>query len=99
MQEVLPNIYNTFTDYKVMDEKIKFDVSLNVEDSLIYKHLKTILCKTDDKTVEYMTHVLSRILKQPSKSTMTAEIFKSVQGVGKDRFFNWFGSDIIGDKY
>ncbi len=30
---------------------------------------------------------------------MTAEIFKSVQGVGKDLFFNWFGSDIIGDKY
>jgi hypothetical protein len=26
-------------------------------------------------------------------------IFKSVQGVGKDLFFNWFGPDILGDKY
>ncbi len=34
-----------------------------------------------------MTHVFSRILKHPSKLTMTAEIFKSVQGVGKDLFF------------
>jgi hypothetical protein len=51
MQEVPPNIYNTFTGYKVMDEKIKFDDSLKVEDSLIYRHLKTILCKNDDKTL------------------------------------------------
>jgi hypothetical protein len=99
MQEVPPNIYNTFTGYKVLDENIKFDESLKVEDSLIYKHLKTILCKNDDKTFEYITNVLSRILKQPSKLTMTAEIFKSIQGVGKDLFFNWFGRDIIGDKY
>jgi hypothetical protein len=46
-----------------------------------------------------MTNVLSRILKQPYNLTMTAEIFKSVQGVGKDLFFNWFGLDILGDKY
>ncbi len=31
MQEVPPNIYNTYTGYKVMDEKIKFDDSLNVK--------------------------------------------------------------------
>jgi hypothetical protein len=69
-----------------MNEKIRFDYLLNVEDSLIYKHLKTILCKNDDKTFEYMTNVLSRILKQPYNLTMTAEIFKSLEGVGKDLF-------------
>jgi hypothetical protein len=99
MQEAPPNIYNIFTGYKIMTELIKFDDSLNVEDSLIYKHLKMILCKNDDKTFEYMIHVLSRILKQPYKLTMTAEIFKSIQGVGKDLFFNWFGLDILGEKY
>jgi hypothetical protein len=30
---------------------------------------------------------------------MTVEIFTSVQGVGKDLFFNWFGLDIIGETY
>jgi len=99
MQEAPSNIYNTFTGYKVMNDKNKFDGNLKVEDSLIYKHLKTILCNNDDKTFEYMTNVLSRILKQPYNLTMTAEIFKSVQGVGKDLFFNWFGLDILGDKY
>ncbi len=52
MQEVPPNIQNTFTGYNVIDEKIKFDDSLNVEDSSLYKHLKMILCKNDDKTFE-----------------------------------------------
>jgi len=99
MQETPPNIYNIFTGYQITKEKIKFDDSLNVEDSLIYKHLKFILCKNDDKTFEYISNVLSRLLKQPHKLTMTAEIFKSVQGVGKDTFFNWFGLDIIGEKY
>ena len=99
MQEAPENIYNTFTGYKVMNDKNKFDENLKVEDSLIYKHLKTILCNNDNKTFEYITNVLSRILKQPYNLTMTAEIFKSVQGVGKDLFFNWFGLDILGDKY
>ncbi len=49
MQETPPNIYNIFNGYNVMKEKIKFNDSLNVEDSLIYKHLKLILCKNDDK--------------------------------------------------
>jgi len=99
MQEVPSNIYNTFKGYKIMNEKMEFDDNLKVEDSLIYKHLKLVLCNNDDKTFEYMTNVLSRILKQPYNLTMTAEIFKSVQGVGKDLFFNWFGLDILGDKY
>ena len=47
---------------EVLNDKNKFDENLKVEDSLIYKHLKTILCNNDDKTFEYMTNVLSRIL-------------------------------------
>ena len=39
MQEVPPNIYNTFKGYQMMNEKIKFDDSLNVEDSSLYKLL------------------------------------------------------------
>jgi hypothetical protein len=46
-----------------------------------------------------MSNVLSRILKNPSKLTHTAEIFKSLPGVGKDTFFNWFGNDMIGKLY
>jgi hypothetical protein len=65
MQEVPSSIFYTFTHYKIIDGKIKFDHSLNVKDSSIYKHLKVIFCKNNDNTFEYMTHVFSRILKQP----------------------------------
>jgi hypothetical protein len=99
MQEVPQNIYNTFKGYQIMNEKINFDDSLNVEDSSIYKLLKMVLCKNDDKTFEYVTNLLSRLLRKPYNLTMTAEIFKSVQGVGKDTFFDWFGEDIIGSNY
>ena len=99
MQKLNDNIYNTFTGYQVTKENIEFDDSLNIEDSFIYQHFKMILCKNDDKTFEYMSNVLSRILKNPSNLTHTAEIFKSIPGVGKDTFFNWFGNDIIGKKY
>ncbi len=30
---------------------------------------------------------------------MTSELFKSIQGTGKDLFFNWFGNDVLGDKF
>ena len=63
------------------------------------KEVLLILCKNDEKTFEYMSNVLSRILKNPSKLTHTAEIFKSLPGVGKDTFFNWFGNDMIGKQY
>ena len=81
MQKLNDNIYNTFTGYQVTKENIEFDDSLNIEDSFIYQHFKMILCKNDDKTFEYMSNVLSRILKNPSNLTHTAEIFKSIPGV------------------
>ena len=99
MQEAPPNIYNTFTGYQVMKEKIKFDETLKIEDSLIYKHIKEIICNNDDKCFEYECNVLSRIIKQPYNLTQTSEIIKSSPGAGKDITFNYIGNDIIGGKY
>lgn len=99
MQEVPPNIYNTFTGYQVMKETIKFDEELKIENSLIYKHIKEIICNNDVKCFEYISNVLSRIIKQPYNLTRTSEIIKSTQGVGKDLIFDYIGNDIIGSKY
>ena len=99
MIEAPPNIFNIFNGYQIEKETIKFDETLNVEDSYIYKHIKTILCNNNDDIFNYFTNVLSRLLKDPSNLTRTAEIFKSVQGTGKDIFFDWLGKDILGHKY
>jgi hypothetical protein len=80
MQEVPPNIYNTFTDYKVMDEKIKFDDSLNVEDSLIYKHLKTIVIKKVEKCSS--SSLFKRFNDYLEKYNINAKY--SIQAFGRD---------------
>ena len=62
MQEAPPNIFNTFKGYKVTNENIIFDDTLNINDSLIYKHLKLVICNNNDKILDYMSNVISRIL-------------------------------------
>jgi len=93
------NVYNTFRGFEV--DKIESDVSdnkLNVKDSLIYSHLFN-LCGRDDKVFEYVLMMLSKKVKKPSEVTGTSLIIKSVQGCGKDTFFDWFGNNILGNKY
>lgn len=94
--DVSDNVYNTFRGFKV--EKLESDDNTNVKDSLIYKHLFN-LCGCDDKVFEYVLMMLSKKVKKPSEVTGTSLIIKSVQGCGKDTFFDWFGNDIIGNKY
>ncbi len=48
-----------------MNENINFDDTLNLYDSLIYKHLKLVTCNNNDETLDYMSKVISCILKQP----------------------------------
>lgn len=96
VQEVPNNVYNTFKGYEA--EKLNTDITLDIKNSLIYKHLFN-LCGNDDAVFNYVLMVLSRKVKNPSKLTNTALIFKSNQGAGKDTFFNWFGNDILGSDY
>jgi hypothetical protein len=35
----------------------------------------------------------------PNRKNNIATIFKSLQGAGKDSFFDWFGNEILGSKY
>ena len=63
-----------------------------------YDHLFN-LCGRDEKVFSYVLMFLSRKLKNPAKLTNTALIFKSIQGVGKNMFFDWFGNSVIGSDY
>lgn len=95
MQEVPDDVYNTFKGYVASyKETIKSDL----ENSLIIKHLKN-LCNNSDDVYKYVIKFLARKLQKPNELTNTALIFKSSEGVGKDLFFNWFGSSILGKDY
>jgi hypothetical protein len=70
----------------------------DITKSLLYQHLFN-LCGRNDEVFKYVLFFLSRKVKQPTKLTNTALLFKSKQGCGKDTFFNWFGRNILGNQY
>jgi hypothetical protein len=98
MQKTPPNIYNKFSGYEI-DKLKESEENLNIEDSLIYQHLKKVLCNNNTDYLNFILNMLSRKLKNPSLLTMVAVVFVSVEGVGKDLFFEWFGNNILGIDY
>ena len=89
------NIYNTFSGF-VIENQILYDVDL--ENSCLMTHLKN-LCDNATDVVEYVLNVFSNMVQHPNKKTNIALLFKSIEGCGKDTFFNWFGNHILGAKY
>lgn len=95
-KQICPDyIYNCFDGFKAEEEQQN---DIDITKSNIFNHLFN-LCGKDDKVFQYVLMFLSRKLKNPNKLTNTALIFKSVQGVGKNIFFDWFGNSVIGSDY
>jgi hypothetical protein len=101
MIDLPPNIFNTFTGYKIHhDIKNNPDKEkLDFTQSKIYHHLKYIICNGNEEAFIYIMMVFSRILKNPTQPTNTLELIKSLEGIGKDLVLDYFGIDIIGGKY
>ncbi len=97
--EVDEGTFNTFHGFNV--EKKIIDLSecnINFEDTKIYEHIKN-LCNNDNDTINYFIKTLSMKIQKPNKIMGTSIILKSVEGCGKDSFFNFFGNKILGSKY
>ena len=95
MQQAPPNIYNTFNGYQAeKTELIKNDI----ENSLMIKHIKN-LCNNNEIVFNYFIKFMANLLQSPHKISKTAIILKSVQGCGKDTFYDWFGNNILGSNY
>jgi hypothetical protein len=88
-------VYNTFTEYVAVSKPKK---NINIEDTLMYKHLNN-LCGNDDKVFDYVIKWLANRVQTPYEIPRTALLFKSIDGCGKNVFFDWFGCKILGAKY
>jgi hypothetical protein len=98
LEENIPKrIYNTFSGYEA-DKRNLDDSIIDIKESLLYKHLFNI-CGNNNDVMNYTLNYLSSIIKQPYNKTRTALVIRSVEGAGKDMFFNWFGSNILGRRY
>jgi len=96
MQETPADTYNTFIGYAVLNTKL---MNTDIENSLIMNHVKNVLCNNNEDMYKYFINFMANMIQSPHKKTNTALIIKSLQGVGKDTFFNWFGNNIIGKEY
>lgn len=95
MQQAPPNVYNTFKGYAAENKEL---FNIDITTTCIYKHIGN-LCNNDPLVIDYFIKTLARKLQQPYNLTNTSLIFKSVEGCGKDLFFNWFGNKILGKNY
>ncbi len=91
-------VYNTFKGFKI-DKVIKTkDKDIDIKTTLIYKHFMN-LCNNEEPVINYVSKWLARKVQKPYKLTNTAILFRSIEGCGKDTFFDWFGHSILGRQY
>jgi hypothetical protein len=75
-----PDVYNTWTDYKVKTlEKTEENVDITMFHEIIF-----MLTGGD---IEYFTKWLARLFQKPGEKPMTACVFRSIQGCGKNSLF------------
>jgi hypothetical protein len=89
-------VYNTFKGFKI--DKIVKTKEIDIKTTLIYKHFIN-LCNNEEPVIKYVTNWLARKVQKPYKLTNTAILFRSIEGCGKDTFFDWFGHSILGRQY
>ena len=97
--DVEEGVYNTFSGFNVENKKIDMSgCDIKFEDTKIYEHIKN-LCNNEDSTIKYFINTLAMKVQKPNKIIGTSIIFKSIEGCGKDSFFNFFGNKVLGSKY
>jgi hypothetical protein len=68
--------------------------------SFIFKHIKVVICDNNEISYEYLLNWLSHIVQYPTVRMGVAVVCKSIQGAGKNIFFeNLMGSLIIGKNH
>ena len=100
------NIYNQFRGFNAMNYYLDWLKMENnrreAEDNdegigILLQHIKD-LCGCAE-FYEYFLDMLAFKIQFPSRKNNIACIFKSLQGAGKDSFFDWFGNEMLGSKY
>ena len=89
-------VYNTFKGFKI--DKVVKTKDIDITTTLIYKHFMN-LCNNEEPVITYVSKWLARKVQKPYKLTNTAILFRSIEGCGKDTFFDWFGHSILGRQY
>jgi len=112
MEDTTPdNIYNQFRGFNAVkfyqdwlgkpeDKRRK---ATDTEDGIatLLKHIKVLSGTGENGALfyEYFLDWLAFKVQFPNRKNNIATILKSLQGIGKDSFLDWFGNEILGSKY
>ncbi len=89
-----PKIYNTFKGLR--GEKIEQTADGDITNLL--NHIN-ILVGEDKNSFDYMINYLAHLIQFPGELPCVAIVFKSEQGVGKNKFFEAFANKLLGIDY
>ena len=90
-----PNIYNTFSGFKLNDNYNFYDEEAV---NIFIDHLK-LLTNNEDKCWQYLLHYIAHIFQYPQILPAVSVLIKSYEeGVGKDKLIDIIGA-MLGDEY
>jgi len=85
--------FNTFTGLEAIKTESK---GANVD--WFREHL-FLLCGKDEAGTDYMMNYLAHMVQKAGELPRVACVFRSVEGVGKNTFFESFGKHVLGQQY
>lgn len=112
MEDTTPdNIYNQFRGFNAVkyyqewlekpEEKRRKATDTADGIALLLGHIKVLSGTGESGALfyEYLLDWLAFKVQFPNRKNNIATILKSMQGIGKDSFLDWFGNEILGSKY
>lgn len=90
-----PRMYNIFDGFVAPNEGEYKQEHIDI----INQYILTRLCGNDTKFHKFFLMWLAHIIQKPWDKTRVCIVIKSIQGVGKNLFTNFFGNMLLGKKY
>jgi hypothetical protein len=89
-------VYNLFNGFKAEKEPVS-DIQ-DIKDTKMWDHMLN-LCGRDEAIFNYLLKWVSHIVQKPYKRIGTCLLIRSIQGTGKDTFFDFVGHRLLGSRY
>jgi hypothetical protein len=91
------DVFNTFKGLSAL-KLPNVDKTIDYDFGVLLNHIN-ILVNYDEASFKYVINYLAHLLQRSGEIPRVALVFKSVEGVGKNVFFELFGEMFLGDDY
>ena len=94
-----PIEHDTFNLFSGFDSLLHSPVSKSIDELAFFEAHLHVLCGKDQLATNYMMNYLAHLVQYAGILPKVACVFRSVQGTGKNIFFDNFGIFVLGRKY